>query len=520
MTLTSDPLCPRHECGRLEGELAISTELFNSLQPEVKENIAYWLVGLKNPLSSIDNRGTLSPYKDPDDIDGLTDKAISLHRVGQYNSAFSAYGRVLAVQLQHGGHYEHLELHRTIGLIILLLFNQYPELGDTPDAKLNPHTCQRVAFTKLPLDDDEGCDLERLLALRAIADWKTCQLGVDHNRIRDAHVLYGQIFDLMGNTLGKDHIEVYRLLHLWGSSENRSTARHQDAKNAESHLATALEGFDYHLGRLDPETIDCARTLGNMYLAQEKYFFAQAFFELIHKEHLEVFGPAHTDDRTLLSVSSLASSYLAQDEWAKSGRVIWTIKEDGPSLRERSSRSRSEYSRALSTLVHWGAPIDFMWESKPLACLPVRHVRLEAVSPSAREAKKIWHHEFRSRNIIGVAIPPSKHKMNYQLEVVEEQYVDLIIPYVPYSYYLSSGHFIPGRPYGFTVEIIDEHEMSSDLPQRSFRFDLVERSARPAYSVVATSNHISMESRGNELPVLVPPAKVSTAASAFSLTDW
>jgi hypothetical protein len=62
----------------------------------------------------------------------------------------------------------------------------------------------------------------------------------------------------------------------------------------EEKFQTALPKLDKVLGRHDPDTIDCARTLGNIYLEQEKYSEAQATFEGLHRGQVTEFGELTT----------------------------------------------------------------------------------------------------------------------------------------------------------------------------------------------------------------------------------
>ena len=296
-----------------------------------------------------------------------------------YTAAFTLLGQALSLRLaQYENFYAYLKTQASIQRIVALLFDQYPWLARQPEAE-DPFTSVGPAFTKLPVDSS---DLNTLLAVRTVADW--CCHPREH-RAALGHSLFAQLHPRMEQVVGQQHPETIRVLYHWGKCGYQEMLQSHIFLPPPNHSAieercqAALLGLDKVLGRHDPDTIDCARTLGNIYLKQEKYSEAQATFEQLYREHLTEFGAA--DDRTLWSLSDLARTLIAQDgNHIRAGKLIWSAPVEsrpGKSSWERSNLGggTDAYDYQSSVLAGRKAPKHFHRESKVLYCLPIRHLQ-------------------------------------------------------------------------------------------------------------------------------------------------
>jgi len=412
-----------------------------SLPPEIQENIDFWF--RKDTRS-----GGFPSHPESKEVEDLMTAAKELHRDGSFDLAFSAYGRVLAVQLADGTLYNSYKVSRTIGHIIQLLFDQHPELMNSKEAKLGPHSCQEAAFDKL-LNGEKTWELPQLLALRAIADWEANY----HNRRVHADELYTQIFNFMKPLVGMKHIEVYRLLPKWSSVVRLANRDPDKEKKLSELLAVALEDFVGISNRISPEAVELGQELGRIYCSQRRYPEAELVYKNMYEEHLDGFGPAHTNERTLLFLSLLAKVHIDQGRIEEAGRLIWNVPEEGeyPFL----SQARTEHYDRSNKLATWGAPLSFRWESRALYCLPIRKVILEAVFPSDSEKNKVWH-----PRVLYAEVGDSRrsyHDLHYRIEVIGEQLIDIIVPYIPYSHYLKSLDCQSGYLYGYYMRTGDDY---------------------------------------------------------------
>ena len=359
-----------------------------------------------------------------------------------YTAAFTLLGQALSLRLtHHEKFYAYWKTQATIQRIVALLFDQYPWLARQPKAK-EPYTSVELAFTKLPVDSS---DINTLLAVRAVADW-CC-----HRRVYRAALgnsLFAQLHPRMERVVGQQHPETIRVLYHWGKCgyqemrQSFSFFRQAPPNHSaiEERCQAALLGLDKVLGRHDPDTIDCARTLGHIYLKQEKYSEARATFEQLYQEQLTEFGAA--DDRTLWSLSDLAKTLIAQDgNHVRAGKLIWSAPVESRPSWERSDlgRGAAAYNYLSSALAGRKAPKHFIWESKVLYCLPIRHLQFRAIYPSDEEKRLLWHpsgvkdHEDESATF------------KYTFELMDDESIDLTVPYIPYSHFSASHDF-----FGFT----------------------------------------------------------------------
>jgi len=335
------------------------------------------------------------PNPDTDEVRELQPRARQLQEDRKFTEAFCIYGKILGLQLSNGGKAVQAAVRHTVGQMISIYFQQYPELAHTAQAKESPHGCQVEAFKKLP---EETGDLGMLVTMRSVADWYCSQSS--SGGFEEADKLYARTFDLMQQAFGPDHLETFRLLHHWGHvcgwAKPETICR--DASLAENMYQRALAGFDKLLGRHCSETIDCAHALGGSYISQEKFLLAQALFRLLFEEQAETLGRSH--DQTLRSLCALADAYSEQGKWTEARRLIWQIPADGDITSddwnmsdwgERRSEGQSVHSSVSSALVAHESPREFHWESRALYCLPVRQVRLQATFPSDSDKLESWH---------------------------------------------------------------------------------------------------------------------------------
>jgi hypothetical protein len=81
------------------------------------------------------------------------------------------------------------------------------------------------------------------------------------------------------------------------------------------------------------------------------------------------------------------------------------------------------------------APKHFIWESKVLYCLPIRHLQFRAIYPSDEEKRLLWHpsgakdHEDESTTF------------KYTFELKDDESIHLTVPYIPYSHFSASRDF-------------------------------------------------------------------------------
>jgi hypothetical protein len=195
----------------------------------------------------------------------------------------------------------------------------------------------------------------------------------------------------------------------------------------EEKLQAALLRLDKTLGRHDQDTIDCTRTLGNTYLEQEKYSKAQATFERLYRGQVIEFGDI--DDQTLWSLSDLAKAFAYDGNHVQAGKLIWSALLGDIHFswgRKVPDEGIAAYLRQRNWLAKRNAPAHFIWESKGLYCLPIRHLEFQAIYPSVHENRLLWH------------------KYTYE---VDNESIHLTVPYIPYSHFSTSPDFS-----GFTYQ--------------------------------------------------------------------
>jgi len=392
-----------------------------------------------------------------DHINQLVGEAEKLQAKRDYTAAFTRLGQVLSLQLFHSRLFNRFtDVQETIKRIIALLFHQYPQLGGMPEAK-HLSTSAELAFTKLPIDTS---DLNTLLAVRTVADW--CR---NSDKLGLAHSLYARLHPRMEQVVGPQHPETFRLLYHWGKCGYQQLERPYMSSQPplnfrviEEKLQAALVGLDKILGRHDQDTIDCARTLGNTYLKQEKYFEAQATFERLYRGQVIEFGDA--DDRTLWSLSDLAKAFVYDGNFVQAGKLIWSAPVGDIHFswgRKIPDEGIAAYLRQRNWLAKRKAPAHFLWESKALYCLPIRHLEFQAIYPSVHENRleiitlEPDFPEIRVHRLLW-------HKYTYE---VDDESIHLTVPYIPYSHFSTSPDFS-----GFTYQ----YYVTTNIDRDSWEF--------------------------------------------------
>jgi hypothetical protein len=207
-----------------------------------------------------------------------------------------------------------------------------------------------------------------------------------------------------------------------------------------------LAGFSKFLGDHDLETLNCTHELGQLYLTQERYPLAEALLLRLYTEQRDKLGG--DVDRTLRSLTALAQTYRLQGKEAHARILVWT----GP---EYDPHNKLNFGMVFEPIIHVGrrrymdeivelsrskAPEHFCWESRALSCLPIRQAHFTAALPSDQEKHDYLHH-CRTK---------SNHELSglhYTYEVIEDKYIDLVIPYIPYTHFLQSHDFSSGFLY-------------------------------------------------------------------------
>lgn len=178
----------------------------------------------------------LYPYCDSDEVKSLLSHAQHLQKNRDYPAAFSAYGKALSLQiLQCNLDALPVEgrpgLTRTIGHIISLLFEQFPDLFQSDQAAKS-----LVSFTKLSVQEMD--DLDTLIALLAVADWL---VAFSHSEPYETGSLYNCTYwhnPIMEKTIGPDHITTLRLIYHWGRMIARgSVSRIHDSAEQRSCIS-------------------------------------------------------------------------------------------------------------------------------------------------------------------------------------------------------------------------------------------------------------------------------------------
>jgi len=401
-----------------------------------------------------------------------------------------AYGEVHKKQdiLKH-------RIDTTIGGIINSYFTQYPELNDV----LQGQEDEPIAW-KRPLEDAvekqrDFQDPRVLYTIRVIL----CYAASDFDE-RWVLKMYREALNCTERIFGSEHPDVICLLQgsaqailKWEVKQGRSLSwkeapgywiqsRVHWKDEVEALLSRALSGLQKLHGYTAAPTLDCVYKIATFRRRCRVAGAAESKLREMCDVTKQELGEEHSE--TLRFKAALSKLLLEpgrseepglnvhkyiSEHWEAISRLNvseymlenWEASVYGTHTDERGWRAMILLNKQLS---RHQSPFHFAWAHHNLYTLPVRNVELSSVFPTEDQKDRAWRFSFQA-SAEGIDSPTSTRDAEAEAlvflsSVHSDLSVDLRVPYIPYSHFMSTASFENGEPYLEYVKAVKDVDVT------------------------------------------------------------
>lgn len=363
----------------------------------------------------------------------------------------------------------------TIGGIINSYFTQYPELNDVLQDQKDEDIALERPFRDAVEKQRDFEDRRGLYTIRVILYYAASQSF----RFGEEWIwkMYRETLNCTEQIFGSEHPDVIcllqgsaRAIEKWEvkahcdteqgrslgwkeASGHRIQSRVHWKDEVEALFSRALSGLQKLHGYTAPPTLDCAYEIATFRRRCRDAGAAESTLREMCDVTKQELGEEHSE--TLRFKAELSSLLFEQGRSEEAGlNVHRFISDHWEAILNEKHTDECSWGAMISLnrqLSRHQAPSRFAWAHHNLYTLPVRNVELSPVFPTEEQKDRAWRFSFQA-SAEGIDSPMSTRDAEAQALVFmsgvrSDLSVDLRVPYIPYSHFMSTVSFEDGEPY-------------------------------------------------------------------------